>query len=53
MSGKNYRFDYDNGKYHILLVSEENSKILETIENKTDAYSKWNEIKRPEKVKKS
>lgn len=52
MSGKNYRFDYENGKYNILLVTDENSKILETIEDKVEAYAKWNEIKRPEKAKK-
>ena len=52
MSGKNYRFDYDNGKYNVVLVSEENCKILETYEDKTEAYAKWNEIKRPEKTKK-
>lgn len=52
-NGKNYRFDYDNGVYKIFLVLEEDSNLLEEIKDSQEAYSKWNEIKRPEKTKKS
>ncbi len=51
--GKNYRFDYDNGSYKIYMVNEDSEQLLQTIEESKEAYLKWNEIKRPEKVKKS
>ncbi len=51
--GKNYRFDYDNGAYKIYTVSQESEQLLLTIEESKEAYLKWNEIKRPEKVKKA
>lgn len=51
--GKNYRFDYDNGIYKIYAVFEENEQLLQTINESKEAYLKWNEIKRPEKVKKA
>lgn len=51
LTGRDFRFDYDNGKYHILEVLEESEKIIETISDSAEAYKKWNEIKRPEKAK--
>ncbi len=51
--GKNYRFDYDNGIYKIFIVHEDSEQLLQTIEESKEAYLKWNEIKRPEKVRKS
>ena len=52
VGGKNYRFDYDNGTYKIYTVNEESEQLLQSIEESKEAYLKWNEIKRPEKVKK-
>lgn len=52
MGGKNYRFDYDNGIYKIYTVNDESEQLLQTIEESKEAYSKWNEIKRPEKARK-
>ena len=51
LNGRNYRFDYDNGSYHILELLEEKEKPLETIKDSRAAYKKWNELKRPEKEK--
>ena len=51
ITGRNYRFDYDNGKYLIFELLEESEKLLDTISESTEAYKKWNEIKRPEKAK--
>ncbi len=51
ITGKNYRFDYDNGKYLILELFDESEKLIDTISESATAYKKWNEIKRPEKAK--
>ncbi len=50
-SGRNYRFNYDNGSYHIIELLEDKEKPLETIKDSREAYKRWNEIKRPEKSK--
>lgn len=51
VSGRSFRFDYDNGTYHIIGLIEEKEKPLEAIKDSREAYKKWNEIKRPEKSK--
>ncbi len=51
VTGRNFRFDYDNGSYHIIELLEEKEKSLEIIKDSREAYKKWNEIKRPEKAK--
>ena len=51
VTGRNFRFDYDNGQYLIMEILEEKVKLLDTISESAEAYKKWNEIKRPEKAK--
>lgn len=53
VGGKNYRFDYDHGKYLIYTVKDEDAQLTASFTDKNEAYEKWNEIKRPEKSKKN
>jgi len=49
--GKDYRFDFDNGKYIIYLVKEDSVEKIERFSDSKAAYNRWNELKRPEKAK--